>query len=278
MTTLHAKNDAQRRAYITESWRHDPVQMMRDAGYEPDPHQVALLESRHQNELVLWPRQQGKSRTIATRVLHAAYFDPGDVVILAGEKQKQAREVFDRACDMHETLRHLGAVPDLSIAGEEATLSNKSRILALPSTVESIRGYSAKLAVVDEAAFTADGTLKKVTPMVSMTNGRLLCASTPNGATGWFHDAWHFVQQAVGDDEETIEWHRHKVTVDEILAYPNSRLTRRELARQRLALTALDYRQEWLLEWLDGEQQFFPTETIEAFIRHDVEPLFGVAA
>ncbi|QQP97932.1 terminase large subunit domain-containing protein [Lysobacter enzymogenes] len=262
------------RAYIAESWRHDPAQMMRDAGFEPDPHQLRLLESQEQNELVLWPRQQGKSRAIATRVLHCAYFTPGDIVILAGEKQKQAREVFDRACDMHNTLRELGDVPEFNIVGDEATLENKSRILALPSTVESIRGYSAKLAVVDEAAFTEDGTLKKVTPMLSMTNGRLIASSTPNGAAGWFHDAWHGQAVVDDDDDEPLDWFRHMVTVDQILAYEKPRLTRKELKRQRLAMTPIEYRQEWLLEWLDGEQQFFPTEVIKGAVRDDIIPLF----
>lgn len=275
MIAFKPKNEAERRLLRAESWRLDPAQMMRDAGFDPDPHQLELLESEDQNELVLWPRQQGKSQTIATRVLHCAYFDQGDVVILAGEKQTQAREVFDRACDMHDILRELGEVPELNVAGEEATMSNKSRILALPSTVESIRGYSAKLAVVDEAAFTEDGTLKKVTPMLSMTNGRLICASTPNGAAGWFYDAWHNVAFKSDEDEEhPLDWRRHMVTVDQILAYEKPRLTQKELNRQRKILTPVDFRQEWLLEWLDGQQQFFPTEVIKGAKRDDIVPLF----
>lgn len=273
MSVMRAKTENERRVLIAESWRHDPVQMMRDGGFEPDPHQVRLLESRAQNELVLWPRQQGKSRTIATRVLHCAYFDPGDIVILAGEKQKQAREVFDKACEMHETYFRMGNVPPLDVVGEEAFIG-KSRILALPSTVDSIRGYSTKLAVIDEAAFTEDGTLKKVTPMLAMTNGRLIAASTPNGAMGWFHDAWHSVPRPTEDDEEPLDWYRHKVTIEEVLAYPNSRLTAKEIKRQKMILTHIEFRQEWMLEWLDGEQQFYPTEVIQAARCDDIVPLF----
>ena len=256
----------ERRRLLCESWRLDPAQMMADAGLVPDPHQIELLDCQHDNTLVVWPRQSGKSQTCATKVLHQACFDPGDIIILAGEKQKQAQEVFEKAFTLHGQLSKLGDLPKVNRSGEELEFDNGSRVIALPSTVESIRGYAAKLVLVDEAAFTADGTLAKVSPMLTTTRGKLICASTPNGAVGWFHDAWHH-----GGDG----WHRLTVSVEQMMAYPNPRLTEAELARQQLVLTPIQYRQEYGLEWLDGDLQFFPTETIEAALCDDVEPLFA---
>ena len=248
------------RRRIFESWRFDPVQMMCDAGFEPDPHQVELLECYDSEALVLWPRQSGKSQTSAVKVLHQAYFDPGDVVILAGEKQKQAQEVYEKAYDLHHVLAKAGAVPEVERSGDELLFGNGSRVLALPATVESIRGYAAKLALIDEAAFTPDGTLAKVAPMLSATGGRLICASTPNGARGWFYEAWH----------TGTGWRRLTVSIDQL-----PRLSEAEIARQRRILTPNQFRQEFLLEWLDAEQQFFSTEVIEAAFADDVAPLFG---
>ena len=255
----------ERRRLISESWRLDPARMMADAGLEPDPHQIELLDCQEENVLVVWPRQSGKSQTCATKLLHQACFDPGDIIILAGEKQKQAVEVFEKAYSLHGQLSRLGDLPGVSRAGEEMAFDNGSRVIALPSTVESIRGYAAKLVLIDEAAFTADGTLAKVSPMLTTTRGRLICASTPNGSTGWFHDAWHHGGNG---------WHRLTVSVEQMLAYPKPRLTAAELERQRLVLTPIEYRQEYGLEWLDGDLQFFPTETIEAALCDEVEPLF----
>lgn len=251
---------AESRFLRAEAWRVSPVQMMRDAGLEPDPHQVQLLDNNDPQALVLWPRQSGKSQTCAVKVLHQACFDPGDIVILAGEKQQQAQEVFEKAYQLHERLSQIGHLPAVSRSGDQLEFENKSRLLAKPSTVESIRGYAAKLALVDEAAFTEDGTLTKIAPMLSATRGRLVCASTPNGARGWFHDAWHN-----GGDA----WTRLTVTVDQL-----PRLSAAELARQKSILTPLQFRQEFLLEWLDSEQQFFPTEVIRAARRGDIVPLF----
>lgn len=254
---MSSRTDRQHR---TLAWRLDPALMMRDAGFEPDPHQLELLYCREQNTLVLWPRQSGKSQTCAVRVLHQACFDPGDVIILAGEKEKQAQEVWQKAIDLHKRLSEIGDLPSVETADSEARFRNGSRVLAVPSKVQSIRGYAAKLVLIDEAAFTENGTLAKIVPMLSTTGGQLICASTPNGASGWFYDAWH----------NSKGWHRLTTSIDQL-----PRLTETELTRQRDILTPIEFRQEFLLEWLDGNLQFFPTETIEAFIRHDVEPLFA---
>lgn len=262
---LFATSTAERRAFRFEAWRYDPELMLRDAGLEPDPHQVELLRCTARNILVTWPRQSGKSQCLAAVALHSTYFDPGDVIILAGEKQKQAREVFDKAATLHARLAEVGAVPGMELVGDEMKFENRSRLLAVPSTVESIRGYAARTAIVDEAAFTEDGTLAKVSPMLTTTNGRLICASTPNGASGWYHDSWHSPDPG---------WYRLTVSVEEMLAYPRPRLTLEELERQRRILTPLQFRQEFGLEWLDGDQQFFPTETIEGALCDEVEPLF----
>lgn len=249
------------RIFRSQAWRNDPVLMMRDAGFDPDPHQVELLRNREQQVLVLWPRQSGKSQTCATLVLHAACFDPGDIVILAGEKQQQAQEVFEKAFEMHERLLEIGELPSATRSGDELKFANRSRILAKPSSVESVRGYAAKLALIDEAAFTGEDTLAKIVPMLSATGGRLVCPSTPNGDRGWWRDAWKSGDPA---------WSRLTVAID---ALP--RLTPAEIARQKALLTPNQFRQEFLLEFLDMDRQFYPTETIEQFIRHDdVEPLF----
>lgn len=240
-------------------WRENPSLMMKDAGFEPDPHQIELLECNDPNVLVRWPRQSGKSRTCAVKVLHEACFFPGDVVILAGEKEAQALEIYEKAYAMHGVLSEIGELPPVERSNNVLKFGNGSRVLALPSTVESIRGYAARLVLIDEAAFTPEGTLAKVSPMLSATNGRLICPSTPNGARGWFWEAWHNGEG----------WRRLTVSIDQL-----PRLSAAEIQRQRNILTPMQFRQEYLLEWLDGDQQFFPHEVIEAALDDSIEPLF----
>ena len=250
-------NEKLRRAL---AWKLDKAQMMRDAGFEPDPHQLEFMDCYAQNALMLWSRQTGKTRSLATEVEHTACYDPGDIVIIAGERQGQAFEVFDRAQAMHEDLLQLGELPSTRKADNELFYSNGSRVLALPSTVESIRGYTAKLVIIDEAAFTDDLILGKVAPMLVTTGGRLICASTTNGARGWFYEAW---QSTDGG------WVKFKALASDV-----KRITAAELARQELLLGPFKFRQEFGLEFIDGAQQYFPTEMIEAALCDDIEPLF----
>lgn len=254
------RSQAEKRLFRSKSWERDPVLMMRDAGFEPDPHQVELLRCDDLQVLVKWPRQSGKSQTCAIKVLHQACFDPGDIVILAGEKEAQAMEVWEKAYKAHAILSALGELPAIERSNNVLKVDNGSRVLALPSTVDSIRGYSAKLVLIDEAAFTDDKTLGKVLPMLSATGGRLLCPSTPNGDRGWWRDAWK------SDDPA---WTRLTVSIDQL-----PRLSPGEIERQRSTLTPNQFRQEFLLEFLDTDSQFYDTETIQAALCDEIVPLF----
>lgn len=258
------RSDAERRFLMAKSWKDDPVLMMADAGFEPDPHQVELLRCNDPQVLVKWPRQSGKSQTCAIKVLHQACFDPGDVVILAGEKESQAMEVWEKAYTAHGVLSSKGDLPTVERSNNVLRFGNGSRVLALPSTVDSIRGYSAKLVLIDEAAFTDDDVLAKVMPMLSNTRGRLLCPSTPNGDRGWWRDAWK---------SDSSAWTRLTVSIEDL-----PRLSPLEIARQRELLHPNQFRQEYLLEFLDTDAQFYDTETIEAALCDEIVPLFERSA
>lgn len=254
------RTDAERRYLKAQEWKYDPVLMMHDAGFPPDPHQVDLLQCDDPQVLVKWPRQSGKSQTCAIKVLHQACYDPGDVVILAGEKEAQAMEVWEKAYTAHGVLSKQGELPTVERSNNVLRFGNGSRVLALPSTVDSIRGYAAKLVLIDEAAFTDDDVLAKVMPMLSTTRGRLLCPSTPNGDRGWWRDAWKSDSKA---------WTRLTVSIRDL-----PRLSEEEIERQRELLHPNQFRQEYGLEFLDTDSQFYDTETIEAALCDEIVPLF----
>ena len=91
---------------------------------------------------------------------------------------------------------------------EELHLTNGSRVVCLPCREETIRGYSGVgLLVIDEAARVPDELYRAVCPMLAVSDGRLICLSTPYGKRGFFHHAW-----ANGG----ADWHRIAVTADEV--------------------------------------------------------------
>src|SRR5262249_19251921 len=137
----------------------------------------------------------------------------------------------------------------------------KSRILALPGTGDTIRGMTANLVILDEAAMVPDELLAAVTPMTIVSKGSIIALSTPKGVRGWFHDEW------VGNDPE---WHRVRVSADMC-----PRITAEDLERERKRLGDADFRREYFLEFLDSGMAAFPSALIEAVFTNDIRPLWS---
>src|SRR5262249_44515775 len=111
-------------------------------------------------------------------------------------------------------------------------LSNLSRVVCLPCKEETIRGFSrVSLLVIDEAARVPDDLYRAVRPMLAVSNGRLICLSTPYGQRGFFYDAWGH--------------RRHDRGRVEVPAERIGRITPEFLAQERRAMGASWFRQEY---------------------------------
>jgi hypothetical protein len=74
----------------------------------------------------------------------------------------------------------------------ELRLENGGRVLALPHSEETIRGYSAvDLLIMDEAAMIHDRVFVAVGPMLAVKKGNMIALSTPKGQRGWWWNEWH---------------------------------------------------------------------------------------
>ena len=70
-------------------------------------------------------------------------------------------------------------------------LPNGSRIVGLPGTEGTVRGFSSvSLMVIDEAARVPDDVYKALRPMLAVKNGDLWLLSTPAGKQGFFYENW----------------------------------------------------------------------------------------
>jgi len=68
---------------------------------------------------------------------------------------------------------------------------NGSRIKADTSSPDAARSESLSLLILDEAAFIPKiNDIWTAAQQTLSTGGRCIALSTPNGATGWFHDIW----------------------------------------------------------------------------------------
>jgi hypothetical protein len=145
-------------------------------------------------------------------------------------------------------------------------LANGSRIVALPGSKEAtIRGYSSvALLVVDEAARVSDTLYQSVRPMLAVSGGRLVLLSTPFGKRGFFHHEY---------TEGGPGWERVKITAPEL-----ARIDPRWLADERNRIGDWWYRQEYMCEFVETDDQVFGYDDVMRAISSEVPPLFPVGA
>jgi hypothetical protein len=140
-------------------------------------------------------------------------------------------------------------------------MDNGSRIIALPGTEPTVRGYSGvDLLVIDEASRVQDELYYSVRPMLAVSGGRLIALTTPFGKRGFFHAAW----------TEGTEWERIK-----IVAYDCPRISRAFLEEERRTLPPLWFQSEYLCEFVDTVDQVFASSDVLGAVSGAVEPLFG---
>jgi hypothetical protein len=241
--------------------RLDPGLLMTHGGLVPDPWQMELLRSRGRDALLLCSRQAGKSTVSAALAIHAALFEAPALVLLLSPSLRQSIELFRKVMAFY---RAIGAAAPLAESALRLELTNGSRIVSLPGTPETVRGYSAHLLVVDEAAFTDDALYAAVRPMLAVSHGRLVAMTTPNGQRGWFFREW---------TEGGEAFLRFRVT-----AHDCPRIPAVWLERERARIGERGFRQEYECTFLDTDDAAFETELVQAALSSEVAPLFPTRA
>jgi hypothetical protein len=239
----------------------DRVSFAERLGIDPDPWQRDLLRSDSGRVLLLCSRQAGKSTMSAVIALHRALYHPGSLILCLAPALRQSQELFGKVTGFY---RELGR-PVVPQAERRLSLEleNRSRIITLPGSEKTIRGFSgAALLLVDEAARVDDGLYYAIRPMLAVSGGALMMLSTPYGKRGVFFEAW------TGGEA----WERYEVPASEC-----PRISAEFLTEERRALPARVYRQEYECSFEETEDQVFSYQEIENAMTDDISPLFGEA-
>jgi len=238
----------------------DPVAFSRAAGIVPDDWQADVLRSSASRMLLNCSRQSGKSTITAALAMHTAIFDAGALVLLLSPSLRQSQELFRKCLD---TYRAAGRpVPASAESAMRLELDNGSRVVSLPGTEGSIRGFSAvKLLVIDEASLVENDLYYAVRPMLAVGAGRLVAMSTPHGKRGWWHHEW---------TEGGPTWQRVEVPATDC-----PRIGAAFLAEEEKALGPRWFRQEYLCQFSENSEQIFAYDTLMRAVTPDVTPLFG---
>jgi hypothetical protein len=245
---------------------HDLIQAL-DAGifarksliFTPDNWQQQVLSSQHKRLLLNCSRQSGKSTTASILALHHAIYYPRSLILLISPSLRQSSELFRKVTDQ---LSRLKAKPEKSEDNRlSLTLQNGSRILSLPSSEATIRGFSgATLIIEDEAARVPDELYYAIRPMLATSGGKLILMSTPFGKRGHFYEAW----------EKSGEiWERITIPAS---ACP--RISKEFIEEERATLGNWWFSQEYECQFVQTIDQVFDYNAVMQALSPDVIPLF----
>lgn len=235
------------------------VVMASDVGITLDDWQARALSTDAHDIMLLASRQAGKSTVAGVKAIHQAVYVPGSTTLIVSPTERQSKRLLRSVRKHYYKVSHIAPAVNVGVLSIE--LRNGSEIHALPGSEETIRGFSAvDLLILDEGARIPDELYNAVRPMLAVSNGSLMALSTAFGKRGWFYEEW-----ATGEG-----WHREKVT-----AHDCPRIDRAWLERERAKIGEWWFSQEYLCEFLEGEDSLFSFDDINAALDNDLEPLFA---
>lgn len=238
----------------------DPISFARSLGFSPDVWQARVLATRSRQTILNCHRQSGKSTTTSIIAVYQSLYWPESTVLLISPSLRQSSELFRKVRYWFSRMPGLVSFPEDNKLSCE--LSNGSRIISLPASESTVRGFSAvDLVIEDEASRVPDELYFSIRPMLAVSGGRIILMSTPFGRRGHFWEAW-----SKGGDR----WDRFTFRADE-----NSRINKGFLEEELATLGRYWYSQEYQCEFLDPVDSIFSYELVANAFTSEIEPLFN---
>ncbi len=231
-------------------------------GIRLDAWQARFVDAGAKRKVLLGSRQCGKSMAVAALAVHRMLKRADYQIVVVTASERQSALFLDKCKWM---LRKLGLA---RVAGDGANahsvrLENGSRIVGLPCAAPTIRGFTADLLVMDEAAWIPDVVYAAARPMLAATAGDLVVMSSAYEPVGFF---WELTTEKAAADG----WVQ---TVAPATAVP--RFTPEFLAEERKALGEANYSREYECKFADSGRGIFDRKLVESAMTDEVEPLFG---
>ncbi len=254
---------------------------------EWDPWQKELIDHKG-SVTVRAGRQPGKSAACGKRKAKHMLEYPGSISLMIAPSQRQSSQLFMKTMfwlqiEHQKALEAAGGFkPDPQVSqrrnmelqrlfekehgifAEQPTkttvvIKNGSVCYCLPAgkTGTYLRCYALDFLDIDEAAYVPDQVEKALAPMLWISKkkrglGWKTYLSTPFGKGGFFFESHQ--------SDDFKQFHRSSEDCD--------RIPREDLLKWKKEMTAMEYAQEVLGEFVDEFQQYFPTTLIKDCMKH----------
>lgn len=224
-----------------------------------DPWQLKYI-NQSGNCFLLCCRQSGKTTAMSIKFGKRAALNPKRIIGMFAYTEKQAYNLF------FMTLMYLKAVYPKQVILKGAKkptkhiihLKNGSKIMcyAVGLAGEGIRTFTLTDLVIDEAAMMAREVFVALTPMLSITKGSLDISSTPRGRQGYFYKC--------SDDPLLGAKIKKNFSRFYVSHEDCPRHDEEFLASERIAMTELEFAQEYKAVFLDEYRQLIPDALIRS--------------
>ena len=159
------------------------------------PYQKKFFTNTAKRKIWVSARQIGKSFCVAGILAFKALQKHNGLAICISVNSRSASEIISKCKQFAESVKVLSnnAITYTS-SFDTIRFSNGSRIMSLPSTADSLRGWSAQCVVVDEANFVwkLDDILQGLAPTLTRDpDAELILTTTPAGKNGPFYELYN---------------------------------------------------------------------------------------
>lgn len=204
---------------------------------------------------------------VAIRALYHAILEDKITILCLAPTQRQSGILFRKIksfINSNSQLYRESKTPvDINSLVKRDTLTaiefnNGSIIHSLPATGsgENIRGFSASVIIIDEAAFIEDEIYAAITPMLLTTGGALILISSPNGVNNFFYKAY---------SDSLFGFKSFHFT-----SYENPLADMDLLQSEKDTKPDVTFRQEYLGEFIESVGSMFTVAEIEACMKSDI--------
>jgi phage FluMu gp28-like protein len=228
--------------------------------WEPFDYQVKAISDKSNKKIYRWGRQTGKSTVSSIEGIFAAMTRPKITVLIVSPVQRQSSLLFRKMKNLiTELSQHHPEFTDDNqfkyVVRETATViefANGSVIHSLPAgdDASGLRGFTAHIIILDEAAQIKDEVFVALKPMFATTwkSSQWLMISTPKGVKNYFYEACN----------KNIHGYKEYVARSK----DSPLITDGFLTAERESMTLNEYLQEYEAEFVSEADTFFTLDEI----------------
>lgn len=227
------------------------------------PYQKKWLDDHSRMKICLKARQIGMSTAMCFEAIKMATEKRSNILILS-TTERQSMEIVDRIQSLLDIFKRAVDLKLIRESRSEIMFPNRSKIISLPASPSSVRGYSGHV-FLDEFAFHKDSKAIWTAMLPIISKGySVRIVSTPAGKSGKFYELWEAADE--------IGLSKHKIDIYD--AIKDGLKIDIELFKRTMDPDS--FAQEFECQFIDEAFSYFPLEMIYNSISAECDSWDGV--